>query len=73
MWIQALRKALEIAAALFGDMEEDQKKKKLVEIGMDIWDYIDPTPDIELDDEIVRIILEHLADMAIEAVESLKN
>ncbi len=73
MWIQALRKALEIAAALFGDMEEDQKKKKLVEIGMDIWDYIDPTPDIELDDEIVRIILEHLADIAIEAVESLKN
>ena len=71
MWQRIIIESLKAAAVLFSDLEENEKRKRLLEMAMDLWENIDPTPDLDLDDEIVEIIMAHVIDWIVEKTDEL--
>ena len=68
MWqLQTLRKALEIACTLVEEPGNGEKKKKRVkDLAIQIWEEIDPTPELELDDWLVDMIIDWAIDWVVE-------
>ena len=71
--MEIIREALKVAAIIFSDMEEEEKRKLLLDIAMDLWDVIDPLPNVELDDQIIEIVMRYLIDWIVDTVEAVKN
>jgi predicted nucleotide-binding protein (sugar kinase/HSP70/actin superfamily) len=65
MW-QILRKVVEISCALAESEDVEEKKEKVKTLALEIWERIDPTPDIELDDWVVEAIIDHLIDWVVD-------
>ena len=54
--------ALEIACKIAKQKEPDQTKENLIELGMELWNLVDPTPALELDDKIVKALISWIVD-----------
>lgn len=46
------------------------KKEKVLELAHHLWEEIDPTPDLNLDDEIVEMLLDWIVDAIVEKMNS---
>ena len=62
MWQKVLKSAVQIACELLEDASEEERRKRVKELAMEIWEELDPTPNLDLDDWIVETIVEHLID-----------
>ena len=60
--MELIRKAVELAMMLLTPDEIEQNRDEIVELAMDVWEYIDPTPDLDVDDRIVEAVIEWLVD-----------
>ena len=71
MWgITTIRQALQIACEIAKAKDDEKAREKLVELGMKLWDMIDPTPDIQLDDKIVEAIIRWAVDWMLEEMKA---
>ena len=73
MWQKALRNAVYLACELLEDADEDVKRQKVKELALEIWEEIDPTPNLDLDDWIVETIIEHLIEWVEDTRSSTKD
>ncbi len=66
MWyaISKLKEMLKIAVAFLED--PDGRREDLVELVMDLWEIVDPTPNLDLDDEVVETLAEWMVDWIIQ-------
>ena len=62
MWQKVLKNAVQITCELLEDASEEERRKRVKELAMEIWEELDPTPNLEMDDWIVETIVEHLID-----------
>ncbi len=46
--------------------DSGQIKEKLVVLGMELWKIIDPTPELDLDDKIVKALISWTVDRILE-------
>ncbi len=71
--IQKLVKAVTTACVLVETLGNGEwKKEKVMELAMQLWEQLDPTPELDLDDSIVEAILEWLIDTIADAIEEQK-
>ena len=73
MWQKVLRNAVQIACELLEDLSEEERRQRVKELAMEIWEELDPTPNLDLDDWIVETIIEHLIDWMEDMRSSTKN
>ena len=78
--VPALKKishAVTTACSLVNELGSGQwRKERVMELAMEIWEDLDPTPNSELDDELVEKLLSWLVDAAVEVMnekDSLKD
>ena len=58
--------ALQIACEIVKAKDPGQIKEKLVKLGMELWNIIDPTPELDLDDKIVKALISWTVDRILE-------
>lgn len=68
MWnFQPIKDAAKLACRLVEEPGNGEKKKKRVtNFIMDVWEEIDPTPNWDIDDWIVKTLVEHMVDWTVE-------
>ena len=65
--LSKLKDAVVAACALIEEPGNGEwKKEKVLEIAHQLWEEIDPTPDLELDDTVVEMILDWLVETVVE-------
>jgi hypothetical protein len=65
MW-DVLRKVVAVACVLLSERDEKEKKKLIKKLIMDLWDKVDPTPEFDLDDKVVEVIIDWFVSVAID-------
>ena len=64
--METLKKALELALMFLDPEELEEKKDEVLELAMELWDTVDPLPDLELDDEVLEAVISWLIDFMIQ-------
>lgn len=67
MWkFRVIKEVAKMGCALLEGEDEERKKERVVNLVMDLWEEIDPTPNLDIDDWIVRMTVERLVGWIVE-------